>query len=418
MSESGLHRRAFLSAAFGGLWALATQPAFADLTAEATRIASPKWNNDLLLSAQLRLSRRLVRRLAGKTHDNVMVSPASVAAVMSLLSSGADRQMQSAIHHVLGFEGNSARASHRDMSDLKAAIAQILRRSNSSESLSLANMIVFDPKAQPYQNVLARLAVEGTDVSVEDLSRPETISRINEWVALKTHNLIPTILANPLDRAGLVALNALYFKDKWRTPFDPAHTKAEPFHLVGGGSVEAALMYSPESRFRFRQSKHFIAAELPYVHDDVKLIVVTTKKNPGKARDFDRVAGWLSGEGFMEHPGFIALPRIKMASNVELLDVLDTMGLGAARQRKSSFRNFSATPQMLSRIVQKAELRIDEAGTEAAAGTAGVTMRASSAMEENYTKMIVDKPFAFALRNARTGLVLLSGYVGTVKEGS
>src|SRR5262249_14397104 len=155
MSGFGLNRRAFLGAGLGGLWTLVARPAFADLTAEAIGIANPRWNKDLLLSAQLRLSRRLVRRLARKAHGNVMVSPASVAAVMSLLSIGADQRMQRAIHHVLGFEENSARASHRNMADLKVAITQILRRSNNSEPLSLANMIVFDPKAQPYQNVLA-----------------------------------------------------------------------------------------------------------------------------------------------------------------------------------------------------------------------------------------------------------------------
>jgi len=53
-------------------------------------------------------------------------------------------------------------------------------------------------------------------------------------------------------------------------------------------------------------------------------------------------------------------------------------------------------------------LRVDETGTEAAAATAVETMRS---MPAEYVKMIVDKPFLFALRDQKTGLILLMGHV-------
>jgi serine protease inhibitor len=414
MSDLKLNRRALLGAGLGGLCSLVNRPALADLAGERVAAAGLQWRSDVLLPSQLRLGGQLVGHLAGKHGTNVMVSPASLAGVLAMLSSGASQPFGHAIHHVLGFGDASRRASASHISGLKAALGHILRQASGESPLLLANMIVFDPASKPHAQALAKLVVQGADVSVEDLRKPATIQRINEWVAQRTRNLIPSILNDPLSHPGFVAVNALHFKDKWKTPFDPAQTRPEQFHLVGGKSVDASMMYSPDGRYRFRQDEKFIAAELPYASDDFKLVVVTTKISPARAHEFARVSQWMSGEHFTEQDGLIVLPRMKMSSDVELLTVLDAMGLSPARLRHDAFRRFTAVPQTLSRVVQKAELNIDEEGTEAAAATAATTWRSSPMVR--YTKMIVNKPFVFALREKRTGLVLLNGYVATVKD--
>lgn len=409
MSQLQLTRRILLGAGLGALCTLIDDPACATLAAERQAAAGSPRRNDILLPSQLRLGYHLIDHLAGRKSMNVMVSPASLASVLAMLESGASRPLQHAIHHVLGFGNASRRISARHISALKMAIDHTLRQANGESPLALANMIVFDPRSRPHREAIAALSVEGIDVSVEDLRKPETIQRINEWVAQRTHNLIPSILDDPLSRPGLVAVNALYFKDRWKTSFDLAQTNMEKFHLVGGQSVDASIMYSPDGRYRFRQNEEFIAAELPYASDDFKLVVMTTKGAPARTREFYRVTDWLDGANFTEQDGLVALPRIAMSSDVDLLTALDAMGLAPARLRHDAFRKFAAVPQTLSRVVQKAELKIDEQGTEAAAATAATTLRSASTAP--YTKMVVNKPFVFALRDQRTGLVLLNGYV-------
>lgn len=413
MTDLQWSRRKLLGLGLGSLWSLIDRPAFADLIDERDAAATPLWHADILLSSQLRLGQHLLGHLADSGGANVMVSPASLAAVMAMLSTGASRPLQHAIHRVLGFRGTS-RMSARHIAELKAAIGHTLRQANDDSPLALANMIVIDPGSRPRLQTLAKLTVEGADVSVEDLRKLETVQRINDWVALRTRNLIPSILSDPLSHPGLVAVNALYFKDKWKRPFDSTQTRTEPFHRVGHKSVDASMMYSPDGRYKFRQDHRFIAAELPYANDDFKLVIVTTKLRPARAHQFARVAHWLDGESFTESHGLIALPRLSLSGDVDLLRTLDEMGLLPARRRRDAFRKLAAVPQRLSRVVQKTKLKIDEEGTEAAAATAITTVR--QAVIENYTKMIVDKPFVFALRDGHTGLVLLSGYVGSVKE--
>jgi serpin B len=244
---------------------------------------------------------------------------------------------------------------------------------------------------------------------VDSLSNPDLVDRINTWVRDKTRNLIPSILEEAPETLGLVAVNALYFKDKWRVQFNPAKTQVEKFQSLYG-NVNVSMMHSPIAKFAFRQDERFIASELGYAHDDFKLVVATTKSAPALAADFAPVAGWLSGQDFEARNGEIAMPRLSLSSVEELLRPLDAMGLRAARQRKDALEQFSDEDLIISRVVQKLELRLSEEGTEAAAATAVVTTR--SLAPDDHVKMVVDKPFVFALRDRKTGLILFMGYVG------
>jgi serpin B len=60
--------------------------------------------------------------------------------------------------------------------------------------------------------------------------------------------------------------------------------------------------------------------------------------------------------------------------------------------------------------VQQVFLDVDEQGTEAAAATA-YGSRLGSSYTTRPKPFVVDRPFAFALRDTRTGLVLFCGHV-------
>src|SRR5437016_5871476 len=69
------------------------------------------------LAAQSRLALGLVGRVArgDRPPDNVVVSPASLAAVLALLDLGAEERMRRAIHRTLGFERGEARTAATDL---------------------------------------------------------------------------------------------------------------------------------------------------------------------------------------------------------------------------------------------------------------------------------------------------------------
>jgi serpin B len=62
-------------------------------------------------------------------------------------------------------------------------------------------------------------------------------------VSDKTGGLIKEIIeADSLDGLSrLVMVNAIYFKGKWRYPFDAKETETKPFHVDSGRQVSGTL---------------------------------------------------------------------------------------------------------------------------------------------------------------------------------
>jgi serine protease inhibitor len=361
-------------------------------------------------AAQRKLSWRVIEALA-KDSATVVISPASIAGAFSVISAGASPEFVRAIGAMLGFADTVAAA------DALAAVVQALNQTQAEASaLAMARALVLDPALKPSAPTLSGLRAGGVEVIDAAFSDSATLKRINTWVAAKTKGLIPVLLDELPSQPGLVALDALHFKDRWKRQFDAGETAARPFHSAGGAERTVQMMVSPEASWRFRKDEQFIAADLGYQTDRFLLTIVTSRDKPLPAAGFDAVHSWLDGQGFDELQGQVQLPKLALSGSHDLLGVLDALGLAPARLAPNALAGFSDGELAISKVVQRVELKIDEQGTEAAAATGIVALRSLAAGE--YVQMIVDKPFIFALRDAASGLVLLSGYVADIPAAS
>jgi serine protease inhibitor len=370
-----------------------------------------------LMAAQASLGYRLATELAKdkQAGPNFVASPASLVSVFSLLEFGASKAMRAALYGTLGFgKAPQDAPAASDFEALRGSLTA-LTKPQQDGPLSFANAVLFDARAQPYKLALAGLQATGADVSVEDLSKPELVKRVNDWVAARTKGLIPTILDQPPGRDGLVALNALYFKDRWQTPFDSKATDTAQFHAVGGRAIDVPMMHSAVGPLLFRQDDRFVAVDLPYATAGFSLVGGTTKAAPARVTEFADASGWLAGVSFGPSEGQVALPRFSLEDSADLLGALDGLGLKKARLSPTAFVGLSPVPQVIAQVLQKTIIKVDEEGTEAAAATAVVTKRSFTA---DFVKMTVDKPFLFALRDQTSGLILLAGYVGDPTGGN
>jgi serpin B len=366
-----------------------------------------------LNKVQSNLGFRLIVQLSGhgKGDGNLIVSPASLASVMALLDLGATPEMRVALLKSLAFE-KSPEAAAEKLAALRASTKS--GQAEKGGPLTAANAIVFDPKVAPFPNKVRELAGAGARVSIDDLSDPAAVRRINDWVNERTCGLIPFIIDKGPREGGLVALNALHFKDRWKDAFDPNATRQAPFHSLSGSVVEVPMMQR-EGSMHFREQGTFVAAELPYANDRFRLVLITSKVKPARAVEFRPVADWLGGEGFAQGMSELALPRFGLGAHADLLEPLDTLGLSPARTSPRALSGFSPVAMTIAQVIQRTEIRVDEAGTEAAAATAVTTTRGAAS---DFLKMVVDKPFLFALRDTQSGLVPLMGYVDNPRGGA
>jgi serine protease inhibitor len=362
---------------------------------------------DRILSSQVRLSNSLVERLQTTPGATAVVSPAGVAAAMALLDLGTDDRFRKAAQRVLGFDNAVDAAS--DFANLRQEMSS-LERASGDGSFSFANAAILDPKLRLQPDLLSSMRATGAEVSQKSLSDPSTIRDINGWVAAKTKNRIPSILDSATNDTNLVILNALYFKSDWATAFDKQNTRPANFQELDGRQSSVPMMQGKVTT-AFRSNPQFAAVDLRYKSNRFSLVIVTSRAKPASMRDFAGVSNWLTGENFNETEVDLRMPRFTLRQGNELLPALDAAGLKQVRFDSGAFSRLSPDRIDMSSVVQKVFLAVNEQGTEAAAATAITTRTASIRVQD---KLVVDKPFIFALRDKVSGLVLMSGYVGSI----
>ena len=113
--------------------------------------------------------------------------------------------------------------------------------------------------------------------------------------------------------------------------------------------------------------------------------------------------------------GHICLPGFKLAYSAKLNTALDKLGMGIVfTPRQARFDTISPPPPAIwiDEVLHRAFVEVNEEGTEAAAITAATLWFGSTFTKPSRTfRMIVDRPFFFAIRDDRTGTIWFMGAV-------
>lgn len=104
----------------------------------------------------------------------------------------------------------------------------------------------------------------------------------------------------------------------------------------------------------------------------------------------------------------VSLPRFKLEENYDLKPLLSSMGMPHAFDLgKADFSGMSSGNELvLSEVVHKSFVEVNEEGTEAAAATAAVMMFRCAMIVPDFT---ADHPFLFFIRHNKTSSILFCG---------
>ena len=234
---------------------------------------------------------------------------------------------------------------------------------------------------------------------------------INDWVSEETEeriqDLIPEGVIDTLTR--LVLANAIYFKASWSEQFEEGDTRPQDFHLLDGSVVSVPMMHQ-SATFRYGESQGVQAVELPYVGDQVAMLILMPQSG-----GFENFESSLTPEVLQSliasmEPRQLALgmPKYEIRSSFGLVPALADLGMSTAFGSEADFSGIDGTRDLyISDVVHQAFVAVDEAGTEAAAATAviiGVTSMPVAPFE-----LTLDRPFVFLLRDVQTGAILFAG---------
>jgi serine protease inhibitor len=364
-------------------------------------------NDQPLLIAQAKFGFRLLDQLSQDgAKGNLSVSPGSLASVLAFFDLGVDDRMREALIKTLDFTPEEGRAR---LAALRAITKELAADKSEDNPLALANALFSQVSIQP--GTLKKLKAEGITLEKADLTSAEDVAQLNGWVSKHTRGLIPTILDRPLPRPGFVAVNALHFKDRWKFAFDATRTRPLPFQLLEGDPVDVPMMQLASKDLSIRQNQQFIAIELPYANDRFSMVVVTTQDKPAPIAEFASVAYWLAldSASFTKQDVVLSLPKFEIKLTTDVLAPLAALGLEDGMQSETALAGF-APNLYIAGAPHRTVISVDESGTRAAAVSAVVAINRSASSRA--TRIDVDKPFMFALRDKKSGLILMSGYVG------
>ena len=253
-----------------------------------------------------------------------------------------------------------------------------------------------------FQAELARLNfADGPEAAREE---------INGWVEEQTEgkieDLLPAGSITPLTR--MVLANAVYFDGAWQHPFSESATTDGTFTCADGSVVEVPMMRS-SFRTTYGEGPGYAAARLRYAGGDASMVVIL----PDDLEAFEQS---LTGDRLRDVLGAqftsqltLTMPRFEFESSYDLVPALQS--LGVANLFQSGVADLSgingSRDLYVSGAFHKTFVKVDEAGTEAAAAT-GIVVATRSLPRP--AELTLNRPFLVVIES--DGLPLFMGRVG------
>lgn len=282
---------------------------------------------------------------------------------------------------------------------------------------------------------------------------------INAWVEDNTEQRIKNLIPQGIlgRDTCLVLTNAVYFLGQWATPFEKSRTREAEFTLADGRTAKSMMMSDPwrdgvpyaafTGTGEYFETPHEVPADqsqwpqvypdddgfsmiqLPYKGGDLAMVLIA----PRDAAGLPALERTLTAESLNTWLGQLearrvdtALPRFRLESDHDLADPLKSMGMKRAftnpfEPNGAQFPGICASEDpaeqpYIGAVLHKAWVEVNEVGTEAAAATAVIMVRAAAAvrpveMVPFVPKFHADHPFLFLIRDTKTGVILFVGRI-------
>ena len=344
--------------------------------------------------------------------SNVFFSPLSISTAFSMAYEGAKENTASEMQQVFGFESDDTKR--------QKAISELLSRFNHKDdwyNLQVANALWVKDGYKIKQDYLddAKTHYSGTVDNVNFVT-DNGINRVNSWVAEKTNHKIQNILApGSTDEATrMVITNAVYFKGKWSSEFNPRNTSEKPFWTDKDISVMASIMKQPVEIYNYAKTDGLQALELNYLGGNISMVVLLPKDRDGiqsLEQSMDKKKLDAIKDSMTRQPVTVEIPRFEFETEYNLKSPLQSLGLRDAFDKNNAdFQGITDEQIYIDQAAHKAFVNVNEEGTEAAAITALVA-RATSGPPEPVDEFVADHPFVFLIQDNESGQILFIGRV-------
>ncbi len=354
----------------------------------------------------------LFTKVAREENKNLMLSPLSASAALTMLLNGCGGETYDQLKETLKYSESMTISEINEV--YKSLVAQLLVI-DPKVKLALANAIFYRQGFSvkpPFLNTMKTDFI--AEIAGLDFSQPSALTTINKWASDNTKGKIPKVLNEISGDAVMFIMNALYFKGDWSYQFDKALTSDRPFYVSGSNPVNVSTMKGDVGS-KVNYGSNYMAIELPYGCTNFTMVVIVPK---GTLSDFIasfNVEEWNTITSVFDSQDkfgelTVYMPKYKFSYEKYLNDQLQSMGmLDAFSPDMANLSGISDGSIFVSFVKQNTFVEVDEKGTEAAAVTT-IGMSTTS-FPPQAREFVIDKPFVFAIRERTTNALLFIGQV-------
>ena len=325
-------------------------------------------------------------------NDNTLVSPLSMAYLLSMIQSGAKGSTLNELNIAL------------DNYDLQPM-------ENIDSKISMANSMWINNR---YKNDINNTFATALKINYHsEVLYDEFINanNINKWVSEKTYNMINELFSSDSVNSAdtiMALVNAIGINFKWDEEFDCNKT------LMGNFLDKNVYMMS--SNEKYIESDYYTG----FIKDYEKLSDNSQYEFIGllPKKDIQDVINNLSNDviknSITESEANIQIPRFKYEYNVNnLKSILESLGIKDMFNKEKANFGGIAEDIYVSSIVQKTYIDFMESGTKAAASSGGAFDIKSAAEEK---EVIFNKPFVYLIRKKGSNNIYFIGVVNSPIE--
>jgi serpin B len=345
--------------------------------------------------------------------NSFVFSPLSITYVLGMVNDGSTGTTEKELEETLGFHSGGIKAVNEYCKNL----IENLPKADKNVTLDIANAIFLNKRyslKEQFRQDMKRYY----DAQAEalDFGSPETLKYINGWCKEKTNGMIPSIIENVDENMVSYLLNAIYFKADWAAKFDPKNTRNETFTTERGGK-EMPMMHQ-DVYISYLKNETFSAVRIPYGNQMWSMTVML----PEEGKTTDDVINLLAQDDWKEFDNSLyqpyevnlSLPRFETSSSTDdmaggLISLLKKMGIRKVFDKENmEIVNIANTPLYIGMMRQKAAIKVNEKGSEAAAVT--VAGMLNTAVEEfPKADFHANRPFVYVISEASSGVILFVG---------
>ncbi|XP_039544843.1 leukocyte elastase inhibitor-like isoform X4 [Pimephales promelas] len=378
----------------------------------------------------------------GNASGNVFFSPVSISSALAMVSLGARGNTAAQMIKVLGFNNEPPMMQQTQSPPTPAKLKKCpeekpedqihssfnkfmseLNKPGVPYALSLANRLYGEQSYQFVEKFLndAKSYYEAGLEKVDFIGKPEAARvNINKWVEKKTQEKIKDLVPQgSIDgMTKLVLVNAIYFKGNWEKKFPKEDTSDGQFKLNKTKTKPVKMMHQKEKfPLGFIEEINSQVLELPYDGKNLSMLIIlpnemeddtTGLQKLEKALTYEKLMEWTKPEVMPQQEVKISLPRFKMEEKYDMKSLLISMGMEDVFDlQKVNLSGMSSNNDLvLSKVIHKAFVEVNEEGTEAAAATGAVMMFLSYIEPQVFN---ADHPFLFFIRHNPTKSILFYG---------